>query len=69
MSVTTMSTQDIMIFVEIGNGAIDASMKYGKALEHKADLNFGDCFAYACAKANRLALLYKGNDFSLTDLA
>lgn len=69
MSVTTMSTQDIMISVEIGNGAIDASMKYGKALGHKADLNFGDCFAYACAKANRLALLYKGNDFSLTDLA
>jgi ribonuclease VapC len=66
---TEIAAQDIMISVDIGNGAIDASMKYGKALGHKADLNFGDCFAYACAKANRLALLYKGNDFSLTDLA
>ncbi len=40
-----------------------------EAVGHKADLNFGDCFAYACAKAHRLSLLYKGNDFSQTDLA
>jgi ribonuclease VapC len=66
---TEIAAKDIMISVDIGNGAIDASMKYGKAVGHKADLNFGDCFAYACAKANGLALLYKGNDFSLTDLA
>jgi ribonuclease VapC len=28
----------------------------------------GDCFAYACAKANRAALLFKGADFSKTDI-
>ena len=28
----------------------------------------GDCFAYACAKANRAALLFKGNDFTKTDI-
>ncbi|TGQ32774.1 type II toxin-antitoxin system VapC family toxin [Mesorhizobium sp. M00.F.Ca.ET.216.01.1.1] len=66
---TEIAAKDIMISVDIGNGAIDASMKYGKAVGHQADLNFGDCFAYACAKAQRLPLLYKGNDFSLTDLA
>jgi len=67
--VTEIAAEDIMISTDIGNRAIEASMKYGKAVGHKADLNFGDCFAYACAKAHRLSLLYKGNDFSQTDLA
>jgi ribonuclease VapC len=29
----------------------------------------GDCFAYACAKANNDKLLFKGDDFSKTDVA
>jgi len=37
--------------------------------QHPARLNFGDCFAYACAKANNARLLYKGDDFAQTDLA
>jgi ribonuclease VapC len=41
---------------------------YGKG-NHDARLNMGDCFAYACAKANGAKLLYKGGDFALTDLA
>ena len=67
--VIEIAGKEIIISSEIGNRAIEASMKYGKAVGHSADLNFGDCFAYACAKANRLSLLYKGNDFSQTDLA
>ncbi len=67
--VVEIASKEIMISGDIGNRAIEASMKYGKAVGHIADLNFGDCFAYACAKANRLSLLYKGNDFSKTDLA
>ena len=35
---------------------------------HPARLNFGDCFAYALAKQAREALLFKGNDFSQTDI-
>jgi len=31
-------------------------------------LNFGDCFAYALAKATREPLLYKGDDFARTDI-
>ena len=53
----------------IGSLAIEASMRYGKVVGHPADLNLGDCFAYACAKALKVRLLYKGNDFSQTDLA
>ncbi|GAA0302649.1 type II toxin-antitoxin system VapC family toxin [Sphingomonas oligophenolica] len=48
--------------------ALDAYARYGKN-RHSAALNMGDCFAYACAKANDARLLYKGNDFAQTDLA
>jgi ribonuclease VapC len=33
-----------------------------------AALNMGDCFAYACAKAKRAKLLFKGEDFTKTDI-
>ena len=49
--------------------ALDAYAEYGKGGRHPAKLNMGDCFAYACAKSNKAALLYKGNDFAKTDLA
>lgn len=48
--------------------ALEAFRTYGKG-NHRAKLNFGDCFAYACAKTNGARLLYKGTDFSKTDLA
>jgi ribonuclease VapC len=34
----------------------------------RSGLNFGDCFAYALAKATGQPLLYKGNDFTHTDV-
>jgi len=49
--------------------AVQAFGLYGKGTGHPAQLNMGDCFAYACAKANDARLLYKGDDFSATDLA
>ena len=42
---------------------------FGKGSGHPAQLNFGDCFAYALAKTADEALLYKGNDFNHTDLS
>lgn len=41
--------------------------QYGKS-NHPASLNFGDCFAYALAKTSGEPLLFKGNDFSQTDI-
>jgi ribonuclease VapC len=41
---------------------------YGKGSGHKAALNFGDCFAYALAGEAREPLLFKGDDFSSTDI-
>jgi ribonuclease VapC len=48
--------------------AITAFLKYGEE-RHAAALNFGDCFSYAMAKSLNLPLLFKGNDFSQTDIA
>ena len=47
--------------------AFQARIQYGKG-RHPAGLNYGDCFAYALAKQRGEALLYKGNDFSKTDI-
>jgi ribonuclease VapC len=44
-----------------------AFTRYGKG-RHAAGLNFGDCMAYAVAKANDVPLLFKGDDFRLTDI-
>lgn len=41
---------------------------FGKGSGHPAALNFGDCLAYALAKATREPLLFKGKDFSHTDV-
>lgn len=50
------------------NLAAAAWRNYGKG-RHPASLNFGDCFAYALAKTVGEPLLFKGNDFSQTDMA
>jgi ribonuclease VapC len=48
--------------------AREAYRDFGKGSGHKAGLNFGDCFAYALAKTTGQPLLYKGNDFTHTDI-
>lgn len=47
--------------------ARQAYLDYGKG-NHKAKLNFGDCFAYALSKMTGEPLLFKGNDFIHTDI-
>jgi len=48
--------------------AREAYRDFGKGSGHPAGLNFGDCFAYALAKAMGEPLLYKGTDFGQTDV-
>jgi ribonuclease VapC len=48
--------------------AVRAFSDYGKGRGHTAQLNLADCLSYACAKEHGVPLLYKGNDFSRTDL-
>lgn len=72
---------DVWVFLEtagieiVGISTEDADMallafsRYGKGRGHPAQLNMGDCFAYAVARVRDVTLLYKGNDFSQTDIA
>lgn len=57
----------IGVDLEQGELARRAFARYGKG-RHAAGLNFGDCFAYALAQAFGESLLFKGNDFSQTDV-
>jgi ribonuclease VapC len=45
-----------------------AYRRFGKGSGHRARLNLGDCFSYALAKATGEPLLYKGDDFTHTDV-
>ena len=53
---------------ETAHVALEAFARYGKGRGHPARLNLGDCFVYAQAKAGGASLLYKGDDFSKTDI-
>jgi ribonuclease VapC len=55
------------VTVEHAHLARQSFLDFGKG-RHPAGLNFGDCFAYALAKATDEPLLYKGMDFSKTDV-
>ena len=48
--------------------ALDAFARFGKGQGHPAQLNMGDCFAYAAARHHGAALLCKGDDFPQTDI-
>ncbi len=64
-----LSRVAIVPFSEVqARAAIDAYSRFGKSSRHPAQLNFGDCFSYALAKELDNALLFKGNDFSKTDI-
>lgn len=52
----------------IAKKAVAAFAAYGKGRGHPAQLNLADCMSYACAQAYRVPLLFKGNDFSQTDI-
>lgn len=53
--------------LELSGPALEAYLRYGKGLD-PAGLNLADCFAYALAKTLDAPLLYKGDDFSRTDI-
>lgn len=56
------------VTVEQGKIAREAYRDFGRGSGHPARLNFGDCFAYALAKALGEPLLFKGSDFGRTDV-
>lgn len=48
--------------------SVEACERYGKGRGHPAQLNLADCVSYAVAKAHGRPMLFKGEDFSQTDL-
>jgi ribonuclease VapC len=76
----SQSAEEVMTFLaELGveivpfaepyiSQALDAYSRFGKGAASKARLNLGDCAAYALAKVFNLPLLFKGADFSQTDI-
>ena len=63
----TLGIDIVPVTIQQARLARTAYHTYGKG-RHPAGLNFGDCFAYALAKATDLPLLFKGDDFGQTDV-
>ena len=63
-----VDAKTIPVTPDIGPLAVKAAARYGKVVGHKAALNFGDCFAYAFARAENIPLLFIGMDFPETDI-
>lgn len=63
----TAGVEEITIDKTIARRAVECFEKFGRG-RHRARLNFADCLSYACAKAHGASLLYKGDDFALTDV-
>jgi ribonuclease VapC len=66
LDLAAIETEPVDISVTVG--ALAAFDRYGRRSGHPADLNMGDCFAYAFARLRKMPLLYKGKDFALTDV-
>jgi ribonuclease VapC len=52
----------------MADAATRACVNFGKGTSHPAQLNYGDVFSYALAKTRDIPLLFKGEDFSKTDI-
>ncbi|WP_457662309.1 type II toxin-antitoxin system VapC family toxin [Sinorhizobium medicae] len=66
--ISDLDCKEAMISGDVGAKALDAAQQFGKIMNHPAKLNMGDCFTYACARAYRTRIAYKGDDFTYTDL-
>lgn len=64
---TLMEIKVVAVPPEAGRIALEAFDRFGKG-RHPARLNFGDCFAYACARHFAQPLMFKGADFPQSDI-
>jgi ribonuclease VapC len=65
--IDTLGLEHVPVSIDHMRLAIHALLRFGKG-RHPAGLNIGDCFSYALAKARGDTLLFKGDDFSRTDI-
>ena len=64
---TRLQVEIVAFDASLAQVGFEAWLRFGKG-RHPAGLNLGDCFAYALAKQRGAPLLFKGEDFTLTDL-
>lgn len=62
------SIKIVPVTEDLARAARAAFNRFGKGMNNKAKLNFGDCFSYALAKEADEPLLFKGDDFIHTDI-
>jgi len=65
--ITRAGIELVAVDSEQGEVARHAFSRFGKG-RHRAGLNYGDCFSYALATQTRERLLFKGDDFTHTDV-
>jgi ribonuclease VapC len=65
--IQTFGLEIVAVDRKLATAAVDAFDRYGKG-RHRARLNLSDCFAYGLARSRNLPLLFKGDDFLLTDI-
>ncbi len=65
--IEALNIETVALSADHARLAVDAYRRFGKG-RHPAGLNFGDCFSYALAQALGEPLLFKGDDFSKTDI-
>ena len=68
MLMEEMDPDIVPLDANLANAAFATFTKFGKGRHAKAALNFCDCIAYALAKTSNAPLLFKGSDFSATDV-
>lgn len=66
--IASLRIEVVDVPADIADAVMEAYLGFGKGTGHPAQLNFGDCFSYAMAKRLNTPLLFKGGDFSKTDL-
>jgi len=59
----------VAVTPELGERAFRAYRRFGKGFGTPGVLNFGDCFSFALAEGENAPLLFKGDDFTRTDIA
>lgn len=64
----TAGVRTVPLTAKEADAALEAFSRYGKGRGHPAQLNLGDCFAYAVAKNHGVSLLFTGEDFDKTDI-
>lgn len=66
--VESFGIEIVQVTAQQADLAYAAFVAYGKGGGHPAQLNFGDLFSYALAKARGIPLLFKGEDFAATNI-